>query len=93
MISEFAYPCHGQMHLDTGEYVRSMLKYGKYYDRYWTSEHIVEQLKEVDIIYHKLYPSCLPLHIFDNSANLKNATDALKAKDLNLKNRGENLRL
>ena len=92
MIYEFVCLCHGIMvDPDKGEPSRVMLKYGKNYDGYWNGEDVSKQLKEVRVIFLKLHGGAMALYIFGNSANHHNiATDALNAKKINLKDRGEN---
>ena len=93
MISEFVCPCHGHLKdPDTGEYARVTLKYGKNFDGYWSGEDVAKQVMETHKIFAKLHGDSLALYIFDNLANHKKvASDALKAKVLNLKDGGKNV--
>ena len=92
MISEFVCLCHGRMvDPDTGDPSRVMLKYGKNYYCYWTGENSSKHLEEVRVTFLNIHGGALPLYIFDNSSNNhKIATDALNAKEINLKDREKN---
>ena len=69
MISEFQCPCHGTMR--HGNLVSSKLFFaGANNEGYWTSQDMVEQLKEQAIpIFEALHPNCQALFLFGQSSN------------------------
>ena len=92
MISKFVCLCHGRMvDPDTGEPSRVMINDGNNYYGYWTGEDFSKQIEEVHVTFLKIHGGALPLYIFNYSPNnQKISTDALNAKELNLKDKGKN---
>ena len=70
---------------------RVYLQPGKDREGYWTSEHLVEQVKTKAIpIFESLFPNCIALFAFDNSSNhAAFKSDALIASRMNLKSGGK----
>src|SRR6266511_4133036 len=58
---------------------------------FWTSEHLIEQVKTKAIpIFETLFPNCIALFAFDNSSNhAAFKSDALVASRMNLKPGGK----
>ena len=65
---------------------RVYLQPGKDREGYWTSEHLIEQVKTKSIpIFETLFPNCIGLFAFDNSSNhAAFLPDALVANKMNL---------
>src|ERR1700761_5529068 len=71
MVSEFQCPCHGTMRHD-GMTARTLFHAGANREGYWTSEDLVQQLKEQALpIFEGLHPGSKALFVFDQSANHK----------------------
>jgi len=58
---------------------------------FWTSEHLIEQVKTKAIpIFEVLFPNCIALFVFDNSSNhAVFKSDTLIANRINLKPEGK----
>ena len=67
------------------------LQPGKDREGYWTSEHLINQVKTKAIpIFEILFPNCIGLFAFDNSSNHATfKSDALVASKMNLKSGGK----
>ncbi|KAG0771949.1 hypothetical protein G6F22_016081 [Rhizopus arrhizus] len=85
MVSEFQCPCHGTMKIQKWS-SRKLFKAGTARDGWWTSKHMVEQLKEDAIgLFEALHPNCVAVFLFDNSSNHGAfADDALVASRMTL---------
>ncbi|EIE88582.1 hypothetical protein RO3G_13293 [Rhizopus delemar RA 99-880] len=85
MVSEFQWPCHGTMKIQKWS-SRKLFKAGTARDGWWTSKHMVEQLKEDAIgLFEALHPNCVAVFLFDNSSNHGAfADDALVASRMTL---------
>ncbi|EIE76273.1 hypothetical protein RO3G_00977 [Rhizopus delemar RA 99-880] len=85
MVSEFQYPCHGTMKIQKWS-SRKLFKAGTARDGWWTSKHMVEQLKEdATGLFEALHPNCVAVFLFDNSSNHGAfADDALVASRMTL---------
>ncbi|KAG1050699.1 hypothetical protein G6F43_007047 [Rhizopus delemar] len=85
MMSEFQCPCYGTMKIQKWS-SRKLFKTGIARDGWWTSKHMVEQLKEdVISLFEALYPNCVAVFLFDNSSNHGAfADDALVASRMTL---------
>ncbi|OAD80600.1 hypothetical protein PHYBLDRAFT_161239 [Phycomyces blakesleeanus NRRL 1555(-)] len=86
MVSEFQCACHGTMRVK-GWVSRRIFNVGAAYDGYWTSEDMLDQLKNYAIpLFESLHEGCTGVFIFDQSSNHKAyATDALVATRMVLK--------
>ncbi|KAG1500384.1 hypothetical protein G6F46_007762 [Rhizopus delemar] len=85
MVSEFQCPCYGTMKIQKWS-SRKLFKTGIARDGWWTSKHMVEQLKEDAIsLFEALHPNCVAVFLFDNSSNHGAfADDALVASRMTL---------
>src|SRR5256886_3126380 len=74
---------------------RVYLQPGKDREGYWTSEHLVDQVKTKAIpIFETLFPNCIGLFAFDNSSNhAAFRPNALVASKMNLKPGGKQLKM
>ena len=100
MVSEFLSEECGRLKLNEQQHqanplipkeARVYLQPGKDREGYWTSEHLVEQVKTKAIpIFESLFPNCIALFAFDNSSNhAAFKSDALIASRMNLKSGGK----
>jgi len=100
MVSEFLTEECGRLKLNSQqcqenssipEEARVYLQPGKDREGYWTSEHLVEQVKTKAIpIFETIFPNCIALFAFDNSSNhAAYRSDALVASRMNLKPGGK----
>ena len=100
MVSEFLTEECGRLKLNLQqcqenpsipEEARVYLQSGKDQEGFWTSEHLIEQLKMKAIpIFETLFPNCIALFAFDNSSNhAAYRSDAFVASRMNLKSRGK----
>jgi hypothetical protein len=96
MVSEFLSEECGRLKLNAQQLqenlpipkeARSYLQPGKDREGFWTSEHLIEQVKTKAIpIFEALFPNCIALFAFDNSSNhAAFKSDALVASRMNLK--------
>ncbi|UZO10264.1 uncharacterized protein OCT59_001859 [Rhizophagus irregularis] len=96
MVSEFLLEECGRLKLNIQQHqenpfipeeVRVYLQPGKDREGYWTSEHLINQIKtKVIPIFETLFPNCIALFAFDNSSNHAAFNpDALVANKMNLK--------
>ncbi|CAB4481750.1 unnamed protein product [Rhizophagus irregularis] len=96
MVSEFLLEECGRLKLNIQQHqenpfipeeVRVYLQPGKDREGYWTSEHLINQIKTKAIpIFETLFPNCIALFAFDNSSNHAAFNpDALVANKMNLK--------
>ncbi|CAG8762868.1 2910_t:CDS:2, partial [Rhizophagus irregularis] len=79
MVSEFLLEECGRLKLNIQQHqenpfipeeVRVYLQPGKDREGYWTSEHLINQIKtKVIPIFETLFPNCIALFAFDNSSN------------------------
>jgi hypothetical protein len=88
MVSDFICSCHGFL-----PGVRELLEAGENREGYWTSDHLVEQLKCKALpIFAEYHPNCDLLFIFDNSSNhAALPEDARVASRMNLNAGGGNV--
>jgi len=95
MVSEFLTEVDGHLKLkptDIEQYptvpveAREYLELGKNHEGYWTTENVLNQIKNKAIpIFEILYPNCIGVFAFDNSSNHAIfAKDSLVAKRMNL---------
>src|SRR2546421_9985020 len=100
MVSEFLTEAHGRLclsdeqifnHRNTPKEARVYLQPGKNQEGYWTSKHLVNQVKTKAIpIFETMFPDCIGLFAFDNSSNhAAFKSDALVASKMNLKSGGK----
>ncbi len=101
MISEFLSEECSRLKLNAQQYqenpfiskeARAYLQPGKDREGFWTSEHLIEQVKTKAIpIFETLFPNCIALFAFDNSSNHAafKSDDALVANRMNLKPGGK----
>ena len=100
MVSEFLSEECNRLKLNTqqhqenpfiSEEARVYLQLGKDRKGYWTSEHLIDQVKTKAIpIFEILFPNCIGLFAFDNSSNhVTFKSDALIASKMNLKPNGK----
>lgn len=85
MVSEFQCPCHGTMKQMRWS-SRTYFKAGDSREGWWTSAHMVKQLKADAIgLFESLHPDCTAVFLFDNSSNHGAfADDALVASRMTL---------
>ena len=80
MVSEFLTEACGRLKL-TAEYIKNYpnvpeearvyLKPGANEEGYWTTAHLIEQVKDKAIpIFEALFPNCITVFAFDNSSNI-----------------------
>src|SRR6266542_1000517 len=71
------------------------LQPGKDQEGFWTSEHLIEQVKTKAIpIFEILFPNCIALFAFDNSSNhAAFKSDALVVSRMNLKPESKQLKM
>ena len=70
MVSEFQCPCHGTMRQSPGWTSRILFEAGGNREKWWTHQHMVQQLEDDVIpIFELLHPGCQALFIFDQSSN------------------------
>lgn len=88
MISEFHCPCHGTMRaVINGKSMTSRVVFypGAASQGYWTSEHMIIQLKDVLELFKFLHVGMVGVFLFDQSSNHKAyAKDALVASRMNM---------
>ena len=100
MVSEFLSEECGRLKLNAQQHqenpsvpeeARTYLQPGKDREGFWTSEHLIEQVKtKVIPIFETLFPNCIALFAFDNSSNhAAFKSDALVASRMNLKPGGK----
>ncbi|UZO29111.1 uncharacterized protein OCT59_022601 [Rhizophagus irregularis] len=100
MVSEFLSEECGRLKLNAQQHqenssipqeARTYLQPGKDREGYWTSEHLIDQVKTKAIpIFKTLFPNCIGLFAFDNSSNhAAFRHDALVASKMNLKPGGK----
>ncbi|KAI9329049.1 hypothetical protein BD770DRAFT_454675 [Pilaira anomala] len=78
MVSEFQCPCHGTMRatINNKDLISRVLFYpGKGYDGYWTSQHMVNQLDDVLLLFNHLHENKQAVFLFDQSSNHKAFSD------------------
>jgi len=89
MISEFQCPCHVTMRavINGKEMISRVVFYpGAAHQGYWTSEHMLNQLRDVIVLFDFLHEGMTAVFLFDQSSNHKAfAGDALVANRMNLK--------
>lgn len=88
MISEFHCPCHGTMRaIIDGKPMTSRVVFypGAPHQGYWTSEHMIIQLRDVLLLFSVLHEGMTAVFLFDQSSNHKAfAKDALVASRMNM---------
>ncbi|GES93332.1 hypothetical protein RCL_jg21131.t1 [Rhizophagus clarus] len=100
MVSEFLSEECGRLKLNAQQIqenpsipkeARAYLQPGKDREGFWTSEHLIDQVKTKTIpIFETLFPNCIALFAFDNSSNhAAFKSDALVASRMNLKPGGK----
>ena len=100
MVSEFLTEQCGRLKLNLQQHqqnssipeeARVYLQPGKNQEGFWTSEHLIEQVKTKAIpIFEAIFPNCIALFAFDNSSNhVAYRSDALVASKMNLKPGGK----
>lgn len=100
MVSEFLLEECNQLKLNAQQHqenpfipkeVRIYLQPSKDQERYWTSEHLIDQVKIRAIpIFETLFPNCIRLFAFDNSSNYAAfKSNALVTSKMNLKPSGK----
>ena len=100
MVSEFLTEAYGRLclsdeqvfdHRNVPKEARVYLQPGKNQEGYWTSEHLINQVKTKAIpIFEAMFPNCIGLFAFDNSSNhAAFKSDALVASKMNLKPGGK----
>ncbi|ODQ76870.1 hypothetical protein LIPSTDRAFT_757 [Lipomyces starkeyi NRRL Y-11557] len=68
MVSDFYCACHGPLRFEN-QYARTIIEPGKHRDGYWTSDHMVAQLRSAIDIFEKAHPGCVAVFCFDQSSN------------------------
>ncbi len=100
MVSEFLSEECGHLKLNTQQHQENpfiseeahvYLQPGKDREGYWTSEHLIDQVKTKAIpIFEILFSNCIGLFAFDNSSNhAAFKSDTLIASKMNLKPSGK----
>lgn len=88
MIAEFQCPCHGTMRavINGKEMISRVVFYpGATSEGYWTSDHMIVQLKDVLELFEFLHEGMVGVFLFDQSSNHKAyAKDALVATRMNM---------
>jgi hypothetical protein len=88
MVSAFICHCHGIL-VDGEDNSRTILKYGRNYDGYWSGDDVAKAAAKVFYIAQRVHPEYQLLFVFDNSTNhSKKPLDALNASRLNLSDGG-----